>query len=573
MFYKKNWKRPAFASIIMLAILAAFSLAFQGSRTEPTPLRFTEFLHMLETGYVTDVVLSESAQIRFSLSGRDGVFTTANPRSPGFKEELLILGVDVHEASGADFGTVLMILLFAGGAVFVTRLLGRNSPSREAAFSPDDSSKPASGACLFADVAGNQEAKESMQDIVDFIKNPCKYSRFGARMPRGVIFYGAPGTGKTLLARAVAGESGVPFFSVSGSDFVQMYVGVGAKRVRELFKKARAHGQAVIFIDEIDALGKKRQAAPTGGSDERDQTLNALLTEMSGFSSTEGIIVIAATNRLDALDEALLRPGRFDRHVEIGLPDIAARRSILEHHAANKPLHPLADIEALVRKTASFSGAMLENLLNEAAILAAKAGADEVTNANMDEAFLGIVAGAAKKDTSFLSHEERRITAYHEAGHALISRLVSPDTLVSKVSIIPSTRGTGGFCMSIMPEKMYYTKQNLEARVKVLLAGRAAEELILGKENITTAAGNDIERATTLCKDYIGKYGMGKSLLNLEVMGNADKLAQECSKLLGCLYNEALDEISNNLAKLHEIAKELIENETLDETDILRITG
>lgn len=574
----KKFGGKVVASGVMLFVAVLFVAAlFTGVGRDSISVPYTEFLRKFESGELAQVTISDGADLRFSVHGSYAVYTTANPRNPALREELLRGGVDVAEGgAAAGLAQILIsVAFFAAGIFVVAKLLKKHSPSREMAFCVHDAAASGGTGCTFADVAGNHEAKESMQDLIDFIRNPAKYSRLGARIPRGIIFYGAPGTGKTLLAKAVAGEGGVPFFSVSGSDFVQMYVGVGAKRVRELFKNARAKGRAVIFIDEIDALGKKRQGASGGGSDERDQTLNALLTEMSGFAGGEGIIVIAATNRLDTLDEALLRPGRFDRHVEVSLPDLGARRAILEHHAANKPLAPDIDLAALARKTVYFSGAMLENLLNEAAILTAKACGESITRGDIDQAFMTVIAGAAKTDRSHVREHERRITAYHESGHALVSRLVSPETIVSKVSIIPSTKGAGGFCLNVPPEKMYFTKRDLEAQIKIALAGRASEELIFGADNITTGASNDIERATKICKDYVAKYAMGTAhgLLNLEVLDATGKIFDECGQLAERLYRETLDDIRAVLPKLHVMAEELLAREVLDQEDIERIAA
>lgn len=423
-----------------------------------------------------------------------------------------------------------------------------------------------SNALLFKDIAGNIEAKESVGDIVDFIKNPNKYSIYGARMPKGIIFYGPPGTGKTLMAKAIAGEAGVPFYAVSGSDFVQMYVGVGAGRIRSLFKKARKSGKAVIFIDEIDAIGKKRSRNASGSSDERDQTLNALLTEMSGFSSQEGIIVIAATNRLDTIDEALLRPGRFDRHIEIGLPDMNARKSILKFCAKNKPLCKEIDLNQFAKRTVYFSGAMLENFLNEAAIFAAKRESGEIQLQDMEKAYYTIIAGAEKKDRSNLKDVERKITAYHEAGHALITKLLLPENTVSKITIIPSTKGAGGFCVNIPPDKMFYTKRELRYEAMVNLAGRVAEELKFGEDNITTGASNDIEKCLSIVKDYIIKYGMGQGFKFGDTTD--EKVLLECTTLMESLYKETKKILKENIHYLNKIANELIEKESLNEQDI-----
>jgi cell division protease FtsH len=429
----------------------------------------------------------------------------------------------------------------------------------------------------FNSVAGNEEAKESTQELVDFIKNPEKYAKYGARLPRGVIFYGSPGTGKTLMAKAVAGEAGVPFFAVSGSDFVQVYVGVGASRIRDLFKKARDYGKCVIFIDEIDALGKKRDGGVDGGgNDERDQTLNALLSEMSGFNDNEGIVVIAATNRLDILDEALLRPGRFDRHIEIELPDIKSRLKILELHAKNKPLDKSVDLEKVAQQTVYFSGAKLENLLNEAAIIAAKRSSGSIKEEDLDKAFYTVIAGAEKKDRSTISEQDRRVTAYHEAGHALITKLVAPENRVSRITIIPSTKGAGGFSMNIPPDRMYYKKKDMENSIKIALAGRAAEELIFGEDNITTGASNDLEKATGTLLNMVRRFGMNSKsgLLNYDVLYNNgfrhihEDILQECKTSMDKLYYEVKELLQGNKKLLERIAENLLARETLDEKDL-----
>ena len=429
----------------------------------------------------------------------------------------------------------------------------------------------------FSSIAGNEEAKDSVQELVDFIKNPEKYARYGARLPRGVIFYGSPGTGKTLMAKAVAGESDVPFIAVSGSDFVQVYVGVGASRIRDLFKRARSYGKCVIFIDEIDALGKKRDGGVDGGgNDERDQTLNALLSEMSGFQDNEGIVVIAATNRLDTLDEALLRPGRFDRHIEIQLPDIKSRLRILELHSKNKPLDKEVDLEKVAKQTVYFSGAKLENLLNEAAILAARRSSESIQTQDIDKAFYTIIAGAEKKDRSAISEQDRRVTAYHEAGHALVTRLTAPENKVTRITIIPSTKGAGGFSMNIPPDRMYYKKKDMEASIKIALAGRAAEELIFGEENITTGASNDLEKATGTLLNMIRRFGMNakSGLLNYDVLYNngfrevQEEVLDECRTRMDELYEEVKELLLKNKRVLEAVAESLLTHETLEEKDL-----
>ena len=394
-------------------------------------------------------------------------------------------------------------------------------------------------------------------------------------MPKGLLFYGPPGTGKTLMAKAIAGEAGVPFYAMSGSDFVQMYVGVGASRVRSLFAKAKKSRKAVIFIDEIDAIGKKRARSASASNDERDQTLNALLSEMSGFHDNQGIIVIGATNRLDTLDEALLRPGRFDRHIEIGLPDVNARRQILALHAKNKPLADSVDLDGLARSTVYFSGAMLENLLNEAAINAANDKSKYIKPEHIDKAFYTVIAGAQKMDRSYISELDRKITAYHEAGHALATQLLLPDYFISKVTIIPSVKGAGGFNLTIPKDEMFTTERQLKANIQVLLAGRAAEEIIFGSDEVTTGAGNDIQKASRLMVDYINKFGMDNELglFSTEVLADSpdNELIAKCRGRMKELYDDTVRLIKDNLPSLEAITDELLEKESLSGDDIIRL--
>ncbi|MGI6238999.1 MAG: AAA family ATPase, partial [Christensenellales bacterium] len=356
----------------------------------------------------------------------------------------------------------------------------------------------------FSDVAANIEAKHSLEGLVDYLKDPKKYVSFGARMPRGVMLYGPPGTGKTLLAKALAGEAGVPYFAMSGSDFVQMYVGVGASRVRELFSSARKAGKCVIFIDEIDALGRRRSET---SSDERDQTLNALLNEMSGFRTGEGIIVIAATNRIETLDPALLRPGRFDRQIEVGLPGMNERLDILTLHSRNKPLASDVDLQALARETCAFSGASLESLLNEAAILAARRKSNEIERADIDMAFYNTVAGA--DGVSSASPDERCAIALHEAGHAVVLRALMPESRLKRVSILPAGRGAMGYNLAIPAERVLHKKSDIENQIMVLLGGRAAELLVGGEDALTSGASGDLTRATELAGMMVMELGMG----------------------------------------------------------------
>lgn len=418
----------------------------------------------------------------------------------------------------------------------------------------------------FADVAALEEAVESLRGLADVLKHPDKYSRYGARTPRGVLLYGPPGTGKTLLARALAGEAGVPFYAVSGSDFVQMYVGVGASRVRALFKKARKAGRGVIFIDEIDALGSRREGS---GNEEREQTINALLTEMSGFRGGEGILVLAATNRPEKLDAALTRPGRFDRQIEVGMPDRAGRRQILQVHARGKPLSAQVDIDRLAADTVSFSGAKLESMLNEAALRAARRNTGEITAGDVDAALRAVLVGEDRLNRPG-APQERRITAFHEAGHALATLLFDPQSRLARVSIIPSTRGAAGYSMAVPPDRMLLTRAQAEAAVCVALAGRAAEELVFGRAGVTTGAANDLARATELTGRMCLEWGMDEeaglcvrqALAPWTAAGShAESLVRQ---RLEALYVRTRARLDAHRDALDALAEALLEKEWLD---------
>ncbi|NLM12731.1 MAG: ATP-dependent metallopeptidase FtsH/Yme1/Tma family protein [Epulopiscium sp.] len=576
-------KKPKYIwAIPILALVLILGGLFIYKQSNIEEISYANFLEQVEAGNVGEVTLDGSAKMRLRLKDKENkLYITDNPRNPELKEFLLKQGIPVEEASSATAGSIiqgiLMLVLFLAVFRYASKKITSQTSGNLMGLNVKEVESHKAKKFSFSDVAGNEEAKEEVQDIIDFLQKPEKYARYGARMPRGIIFYGPPGTGKTLMAKAIAGEAGVPFFSVSGSDFVQMYVGVGASRVRELFESARKAGKAVIFIDEIDALGKKRSPGLAGGNDERDQTLNALLTEMSGFKDNEGIIVIAATNRLDILDEALLRPGRFDRHIEIGLPDVHGRQYILKLHGKNKPLSDNIDLDKLAKQTVYFSGAMLENLLNESAIMAAKRNAKKIEWEDIDKAFYKVIAGSEKKDRSAILQIEREVTAYHEAGHALITKLVAPKNTVSKVTIIPSTKGAGGFSMNIPPDKMYHTKKEMEAQIMISLGGRIAEELIFGEENITTGASNDIEKATQIIRDYVTKYVMSKTigLLNMEVLFNnapqghlEEILISECSNHMERLYQETKELMIENKYFLNAIAEALLAQETINEEEL-----
>ena len=432
----------------------------------------------------------------------------------------------------------------------------------------------------FADVAGADEEKEELREIVEFLKNPKRFNELGARIPKGVLLVGPPGTGKTLLARAVAGEAGVPFFSISGSDFVEMFVGVGASRVRDLFDQAKKNSPCIIFIDEIDAVGRQRGAGLGGGHDEREQTLNQLLVEMDGFGANEGVIMIAATNRPDILDPALMRPGRFDRQVMVGAPDIKGREEILKVHAKGKPLAPDVNLKTIAASTAGFVGADLENLLNEAALLAARKNLKAITQTEIEEATIKVVVGTEKK-SRVMTEKEKTLTAYHEGGHAVATYYCSTQDPVHQISIIP--RGmAGGYTMSIPTEdRNYRSRKEMEENIVTLLGGRVAEALVLG--DISTGASNDIERATQIARAMVTKYGMSERLGpicygsdNNEVfigrdMGHmknySEKIAaeidEEIQKIVGRGYQKTEQLLNEHMDKLHKVAQFLFVNEKM----------
>ena len=569
-------KYKVIISIVAVILIILPIMVWNLRKPVPEELTYNQFLEETQKGRVERVFLGQGDTIQGDLKGGTK-FITDNPRKEGFKEELLKMDIAVEEKKSSEIlSQVISLIVLAGILTVALTIISKRFPQAQGKASRVGTSIKEEEAIKvnFSNIAGNQEAVNSVEEIIDFINNPEKYSEYGARMPRGIILYGPPGTGKTLLAKAIAGEAGVPFFALTGSDFVQMYVGVGAARIRELFKKARQAGKCVIFIDEIDALGKKRNGGSDGGgSDERDQTLNALLSEMSGFNENEGIVVVAATNRLDTLDDALLRPGRFDRHIEIGLPDVSARQMILKLHSRNKPIGSDVDLKSLSHDTVYFSGAQLENLMNEAAIQAAKRGNGTIKQADIEKAFYTVIAGYEKKDRSSLSDMDRKITAYHESGHALVTKLVAPENRVSKVTIIPSTKGAGGFSMNIPPDSMYLKKRDMENNIRILLAGRCAEEIVFGKDNITTGASNDLEKATGVLMDMVRRFGMtdGWGLLNYDVLYRngieqmQERLLDGAKKCLDEFYGQVRCLLMENRHLLDLIANTLLQKETLDE--------
>lgn len=485
----------------------------------------------------------------------------------------------------------LLVIIFIVFWMFMSRRMGKMmgddktmSFGKIKTHKPDNSKRKTT----FADVAGADEEKAELEEIVEFLKNPKRYNEMGARIPKGVLLVGPPGTGKTLLARAVAGEAGVPFFSISGSDFVEMFVGVGASRVRDLFEQAKKQAPAIIFIDEIDAVGRQRGAGLGGGHDEREQTLNQLLVEMDGFGANEGVIIIAATNRPDILDKALLRPGRFDRQITVNYPDVKGREEILKVHARGKPLAPDVSLKTIARSSTGFTGADLENLLNEAALLAVRQGLKAITEENIEEATIKVVMGTEKK-SHVKSDKDKLITSYHEAGHAIVSYFLPTQDPVHLISIIP--RGmAAGFTMYLPSEdKGHISKSKLLEDICSLLGGRSAEELT--QDDICTGASNDIERATNIARTMITRYGMCDRLGPI-VFGKDDsevflgrdfsstpnyseKIAaiidEETDALIKSQHEKALEILKANMDKLHAVAKFLFDNEKMDSTQFEQI--
>ncbi len=542
----------------LLMMMCILTTACQ--RQMEATLDYPTFLQKLENGQIDSVQWDDASILKATTSSGDVVWFD-HPRLPDFKHQLLIGGVSVQEM---DMTPNLFGALFVALAIVIVLIKWRRrSPANSFAKGDHITMESSIPTTRFLDVAANEEALQSMRDLISFIREPEQYAQMGARIPRGVLLYGMPGTGKTLLARALAGEANVPFFAVNGADFMEMYVGVGASRIRSLFEKAKKAKNAVIFIDEIDAIGKRRD----NRSDEREQTLNALLSEMSGFELREGIVVLAATNRIDVLDEALLRAGRFDRHVEVPLPSLLEREKILQVHARNKPFSADISFHDIAMQTTMFSGAKLENMLNEAAILAVKRQSEIIQDEDIHHALDLIVFGAEKTHGQIRPHE-RNITAAHEAGHALMTAVLLPTSEVKKVSIIPTAKGAAGYSMAIAPEQLFHQKQELLHHMAVALAGREAEALLVGKEYISTGASNDIEKAVTLAKRMVDEWGM---------MPNSDDVYLFCEQHKDAAAQQWLQkakELAMSVLLRHQIAWEhltarLLTEEVVDGSVVL----
>ncbi len=591
---KNGIKTLAMWLIIAVIFLVVLSSIVENSNSN---LKYSELIADINSGKVENIELDSSSQTATVTLKDDKIRKEVNIPSVdnfmSYTEEYLKEGAfTLEQKSESIFMTVLSLLtpfglliiffifwfLMMGGAGNgnaggKTMTFGK---SKAKMMTPADKNR-----ITFEDVAGVDEEKEELEEIVEFLKNPKKYTDMGARIPKGVLLVGQPGTGKTLLAKAVAGEAGVPFFIISGSDFVEMFVGVGASRVRDLFDQAKKNSPCIIFIDEIDAVGRQRGAGLGGGHDEREQTLNQLLVEMDGFAANEGVIVLAATNRPDVLDKALLRAGRFDRQIVVGMPDVKAREQILEVHSRKKRLADDVDLKTIAKNTSGFAGADLENILNEAALLAARRNIDEIGMREIEDAMVKVTMGPEKK-TKVRSDKENRLVAYHEAGHAVVSHFLSTQDPVHQISIVP--RGmAGGYTMYRPTEdKSFMSKTEMEENIVSLLGGRVAEALILN--DISTGASNDIERATKIARSMVTQYGMSERIGTLTLgqgqeevflgrdLAHAKEYSEETAavideetkRIVDTGYNRAKQILSENIDKLHQVASVLLEKEKIE---------
>jgi len=572
--------------IITILMVLSFNL-FNHPKSSLQTISYSDFLEKVKRGEVISVVMKGNRLKGVLITNEP--FQTYVPKDAHITSILLKHGVRIKvkpEEESPWYMTVLvswfpMLLLIAVWVFFMRQVQtggGRAfSFGRSRARLINDQSKKVT----FKDVAGIEEAKEEVQEIVDFLKNPQKFTKLGGKIPKGVLLIGPPGTGKTLLAKAIAGEAGVPFFSISGSEFVEMFVGVGAARVRDLFHQAKKSAPCIIFIDEIDAVGRYRGAGLGGGHDEREQTLNQLLVEMDGFDASEGIILIAATNRPDVLDPALLRPGRFDRQVVVPMPDVKGREAILKVHTKNIPLAEDVDLSVVARGTPGFAGADLANLVNEAALLAARKGKSKVEMEDFEEAKDKVLMGKERR-SMVISEEEKKLTAYHEAGHALVAKLLPGSDPVHKVSIIPRGQALGVTQQLPLDERHTYSKKYLLTRLAVLLGGRAAEEIIFN--DYTTGAGNDLVQATELARKMVCNWGMSENIgpvtfgrreehifLGKELVQSRDyseetarAIDNEVKRIVTETYQQVKDLLKRHIDLLHKVAQTLLEKETID---------
>ncbi len=580
--------------VIGLVVVFLFNL-FNKPQNQIPEIAYSDFLQFIEKGEVSKVVF-DGEKITGSFVNQSP-FRTAAPINDGdlikmLKEKDVVIYVKPKEETPWYITLLVswfpMLLLIGVWIFFMRQMQGGGGRAMSFGRSRAKMLNSQNVNVTFNDIAGVDEAKEELTEIIEYLKDPQRFTKLGGRIPKGVLLVGPPGTGKTLLAKAIAGEAGTPFFSISGSDFVEMFVGVGASRVRDLFLQAKKHAPCIIFIDEIDAVGRHRGAGLGGGHDEREQTLNQLLVEMDGFETSEGVIVIAATNRPDVLDPALLRPGRFDRQVTVPVPDVRGREAILKVHAKKVALAPEVDLKTIAKGTPGFSGADLENLVNEAALFAARANKQAVTMEDFEKAKDKVLMGAERK-SMILSDDEKRVTAYHEAGHTLLAKLLPGADPVHKVTIIPRGRALGVTQQLPEEDRHTYSRSYLINRLIILLGGRIAEELIL--DEFTTGAGNDIERATDMARKMVCEWGMSEKLGPVAFgrreehvfLGRdfsqvkdyseetAKEIDEEVRRIVTDCYNRARRLLEDHIQCLHDIAKGLLDRETLSGDDIDRI--
>ena len=595
-----NFKNLAMWAVIVFLTIGLYNMFKnpQGSVTQKNNIIFSEFLSEVDNGRVVQVEI-QGNNIRGIMSNGEK-FSTYSPNDPNLIEKLSDKGVSIS-ASPLDekmpslLGVLLswfpMLLLIAVWIFFMRQMQGGKGGAMGFGRSKAKMMNELKGKVTFNDVAGIEEAKEEVEEVVEFLKDPKKFSRLGGKIPRGCLLVGPPGTGKTLLARAIAGEAAVPFFTISGSDFVEMFVGVGASRVRDMFEQGKKHSPCIIFIDEIDAVGRSRGAGLGGGNDEREQTLNQLLVEMDGFDTNEGVIIIAATNRPDVLDPALLRPGRFDRQVVVGLPDILGREKILKVHVKKIKMGPDVKLRQIARGTINFSGADLANLVNEAALLAARKNKRIVTTPEFEEAKEKVIMGAERR-SKVVHDDDKKITAYHEAGHAIVTLNVDDTSPIHKATIVP--RGMTGGMVVRLPErdKDYHSISEFHSHIAIAMGGRVSEEIIFGKDKITTGAGggqgSDLHTATGLARDMVTKYGMTTEMGPLTYGENQDevflgrsvarnqsvseetarKIDAEIRKIVDKGYEKAKKILNEKIEDLHKLAKALLTYETLTGPEI-----
>ncbi len=585
------YKNLALWLVISLMMVMLFQMFKHPDRSN-VKISYSDFLNMVESGGVNQVIIQ--GENISGMSGQ-GPFRTYAPKDPELIGMLRSKGVAITAKPMEEspwfqvfLSWVPMLLLIGVWIFFMKQMQAGGGKAMSFGKSRARLMTDAQEKVTFEDVAGIDEAKDELGEIVDFLSDPKKFTRLGGRIPKGVLLVGSPGTGKTLLARAIAGEAGVPFFTISGSDFVEMFVGVGASRVRDLFNQGKKNAPCIIFIDEIDAVGRHRGAGLGGGHDEREQTLNQLLVEMDGFESNEGVILISATNRPDVLDPALLRPGRFDRQVVVPVPDLTGREGILKVHLRKKMVAENLDTSILARGTPGFTGADIENMVNEAALMAARRGKDKIEMADFEDAKDKVLMGTERK-SMIISESEKKITAYHESGHTLVARLLPGTDPIHKVTIIPRGRALGLTLQLPTDEKHTYPKEHLLSNIAILMGGRAAEKIVLNTE--TTGAGNDIERASDLARKMVCSFGMSEELgplsfgkkdeqifLGRELSQHRDygedtakKIDEEVRRIVTNAYDDSCQLIKDHLNTIHNMANALLEKETLNNKDIEEI--